>query len=493
MTNIGTFVVSIDAGTSSVRSLLFDKLGNQVEGCGDQLTYDITTTPDGGVEVDPDTLFDLTIRTLTTLHRQLQASGHKPAAVGMSAFWHSFLGVDQTGHPTTPILHLFDTRSTGAVTELKAKFDEARVHARTGCPIHTSYWPAKLLWLHSARPEQFAATARWMSFGEYLFLRLFGAPALSVSMASGSGIWNQRDNCYDPEMLAALPVRTEQLFPVEQMDQPAQGLLPPYRAEWPLFDGIPWFPAYGDGACNNAGSGCVSRDTFSLMVGTSGAMRAVVGDARVETSAGLWCYRVDRQRYLLGGALSNGGEVYAWMKRNLNLGNEAALEGALASRQPGSHGLVVLPFFAGERSPYWRADLRAAITGLNLATQPIDMLQAALESVALRFAEIYRLMCDSTGAPARVIASGGALLHSPAWTQMMADSLGAPVVASVEHEASSRGAALLVLERLGVLGNIAGAPVRTGKMFEPRPGNHAIYQRLLGEQQRLYSKLFVEN
>jgi len=101
------------------------------------------------------------------------------------------------------------------------------------------------------------------------------------------------------------------------------------------------------------------------MVGSSGAMRAVVGEARIRIPAGLWCYRVDRNRYVLGGALSNGGEVHAWMKRNLALGDDAATEHALASRKPGEHGLVVLPFFAGERSPYWRADLRGVITGLT--------------------------------------------------------------------------------------------------------------------------------
>jgi gluconokinase len=120
-------------------------------------------------------------------------------------------------------------------------------------------------------------------------------------------------------------------------------------------------------------------------------------------------------------------------------------------------------------------------------------LHAALESVALRFAEIYGLMRDGIGEPAHVVASGGALLHSPTWTQMMADALGVPVAASVEHEASGRGAALLALERLGSIENITRTEARTGTIFLPRAENHAIYDRLLGEQRKLYSKLFTEN
>ena len=82
---------------------------------------------------------------------------------------------------------------------------------------------------------------------------------------------------------------------------------------------MPWFPALGDGACDNIGSGCLTPDRFALMVGTSGAMRAVCEHGSMRIPPGLFCYRVDRRRFVLGGALSNGGEVYHWMKRTLSL------------------------------------------------------------------------------------------------------------------------------------------------------------------------------
>ena len=108
-----------------------------------------------------------------------------------------------------------------------------------------------------------------------------------------------------------------------------------FAQRWPELDGIPWFPALGDGACNNVGSGCVSRDRFALMVGTSGAMRAVIEESDVEIPAGLWCYRVDRKRFVLGGALSNGGSVYAWMRSTLQLPSERRLEKQLAAMTAG--------------------------------------------------------------------------------------------------------------------------------------------------------------
>src|SRR6185312_3584306 len=101
---------------------------------------------------------------------------------------------------------------------------------------------------------------------------------------------------------------------------------------------------------------------------------------------GLWRYRVDRRRSLLGGATSEGGNVYAWCREVLRLPDDDAVEAALRARTPDTHGLTVLPFLAGERAPGWRGDRRAAITGLSLDTTALDVVHAALEAVALRLA-----------------------------------------------------------------------------------------------------------
>jgi gluconokinase len=465
-----------------VRALLFDSGAHAVEGYSARLPYRIETTADGGAEVDPEKLSELVIDCLDDLHHQVQAAGMKIAAVGGSAFWHSFLGVGEDGKPTLPLLHLLDTRSANEVAEVP------EAHARTGCVRHTSYWPSKLLWLKKNRAAEFAATRHWMSLPEYLFLKLFGQARASTSMVSGTGLWDQNAGNYDEEMLGALQLDRAMVADPAGLDQPAHQLLPEYARMWPAFDGIPWFPALGDGACDNVGSGVIGAARFSLMVGTTGAMRAVIEAPHLEIAPQLWCYRLDRKRFVTGGALSNGGEVYAWMKRTLGLPKD--VEGRLESTAPGGHGLTVLPFFSGERSPYWRSDLRAAIAGLSLSTEPFDILRASLESVALRFREIYVILSGHLGAPAEVIASGGALLHSPAWTQMMADALGRPVVACTEPEASSRGAALWALEQIGAIETIGALPPSLGATFEPRREYEAVYDGLLAQQDSFYKKLY---
>ncbi|MEO8097124.1 MAG: gluconokinase [Acidobacteriota bacterium] len=478
----GPFTVSLDVGSSSVRVLLFDEGARQMEGYGAQVPYRLHTTPDGGAEVDADELADLVLDCLDTLHNQVHTAGFKIAAIAGSAFWHSFLGVDAAGKPTLPILHLLDTRCVDYVSRVPD------AHARTGCMPHSSYWPAKLLWLAENRKAEMQATQRWLSFPEYLFEKLFGRARASTSMISATGLWNQNAGDYDAEMLAALPIRRDQLPDPASFDQPETELLPAFARDWPAFAGAQWFPALGDGACNNLGSGCIDRNRASLMVGTTGAMRIVVETPSIEVPRGLWCYRVDRKRFVIGGALSNGGEVFAWAKRTLQVpkDQEARLEAAI----PGSHLLTVLPFFSGERTPYWRADLRAAITGLSFSTEPIDILRAGLEAVALGFEEIYRLLAGQLGGNSEVIASGGALLKSPGWTQMMADALGRPLTACTEPETSCRGAALWAMEQIGVIPNLAALPASTGAVFAPRPEYRAAYEKLRSEQDALYAKLY---
>jgi gluconokinase len=454
-----------------------------MEGFGAQIAYRIHTTPDGGAEVDADELTEHTLDCLDELHRQVHNAGYTITAVAGSAFWHSFLGVDATGKPSLPILHLLDTRCASYVSRV------ADTHARTGTMPHSSYWPAKLLWLSENRAEQMRATQRWLSFPEYLFQKLFGRAGASTSMLSATGLWNQNLNDYDKEALAALPIRREQLPDPATFDQPETELLEPYAADWPAYKGAKWFPALGDGACNNLGSGCISRERASLMVGTTGAMRLVVEAPSIQIPRGLWCYRVDNKRFVIGGALSNGGEVFAWAKRTLQLPKDQ--EARLDSAVPGSHLLTVLPFFSGERTPYWRGDLRAAITGLSFSTEPFDILRASLEAVSLGFAEIYRLLEKQQGTSTHeIVASGGALLKSPGWTQMMADALSRPITACTEPETSCRGAALWAMERVGIIQNLADLPASTGAIFEPRAQYRHTYQKLRDEQRVLYAKLY---
>lgn len=492
-------ILTLDIGTSSARALLWDAQGRQVEDVKAQTPYRMHTTPDGGVELPPEELLAHVAGCLDQATAQMGDRAASLRAVGVTTFWHSLIGLDAGGEPITPLYSWADTRSGSFARRLRQTLDADAIHARTGCVLHASYYPAKLAWLRATQPEVYHRAAQWVSPSEYLAGALFGPEArrVSVSMASGTGLLNQARCQWDAETLDALGLPVERLSPLVDLREPAQGLLGAFAARWPALRAAPFFPAVGDGAASNVGSGCIAPGRFAINLGTSGAIRAVWDERAPDapsdlvTPPGLWRYRVDRQRAAIGAAFSDGGHVAAWMLKTLRLPPEAELFPRLAAMEPGAHGLAFLPFLAGERSMGWNADAKAALTGLALDTDPVEITRAAMEAVAMRFALAARALGSVFPGPKQIIASGGAFAHLPFWAQMFADALGQPVTLAEEAEASSRGAALLAAEAAGLLPDIADADVRLGATFAPNPAHHARYAEMLARQQELYAKLIA--
>jgi gluconokinase len=475
-------VIALDLGTSSARASLYDARGRAVEGRFHQVLYAPTTTADGGVEHDPARLLDAATACLDAVVR---AARHDDVqAVAVTSFWHGLVGFDAHHQPVTPVFMWADSRSTAEAALLHDALDEDALHARTGCHLHPSYWPAKLRWLARERPGVVGRVARWGSIGEHLELTFFGEAATALSMASGTGLLDQDSLGWDAEALAAAGIEAEHLFPIARRTEGRRGLRSPWAVRWPALRSVPWFPAVGDGAASNVGSDCIDATRIALNVGTSAALR-VVTDTAAPAPRGLWRYRLDARRSVVGGATSEGGNVYAWCREVLRLPDDATVERALAERAPDGHGLTLLPFLAGERAPGWRGDRRATITGLGLGTTALDVTQAALEAVALRLALVYERLAPHATNDHVVVASGGAISHSRAWTQMLANALGRAIHASSESEATSRGVALLALEALGVLRDVGAAPAALGEVFTPDAAHRARYRAALERHKRL--------
>lgn len=222
-------------------------------------------------------------------------------------------------------------------------------HCRTGCVLRSSYLPAKLLWPSRNSPQAYSRTERWISPGEYLYRRLFGQAWVSTSMASATDLFDQNNKGWDAEVLEALSIKESRLSPIS--DEPARGLHGRWAKRWPALREVPWFPAAGDGACSNIGCGCVTRDRLALMIGTSGAMRLLGRTSSVEIPSGLWCYRSDSLRFVMGGALSGGDNVVAWLRKTIQLPEPKETERVVSQMEPDSHGLTFLPLLAGKRGP----------------------------------------------------------------------------------------------------------------------------------------------
>jgi gluconokinase len=486
-------ILALDLGTSSFRALTYDADARGVIGSEEQIPHSPTTTADGGVEADAADLFDLLIRCVDGALHRLGRRKEDIAAVSASCFWHSLMGVGPDGEPVTPLFLWADTRSGVVIKELRARLDSAEVHRRTGCLLHSSYWPAKLRWLKAVSPDAFSRAHRVLSFAEYAAERVHGDPRVSISMASGTGLMDVHTCSWDEGMLQALDLRAEQFPELMDINEPLAPLQPRYAERWPSLAGIPWFPAAGDGACANVGSGAVRGDRIALTLGTSGALRIICTDGGLTIPPGIWAYRLDRTHYVVGGSLSNGGNVLAWLGKMLSVEfTDDAMEDA-GRIGADSHGLTLLPFIAGERAPGWNDETSGVLAGLKLATRPEHVIRASMEAVAYRFARVYDHLCPLADKNHEIVANGGAILRSPAWLQIVADTLGHEVrTLHAEAEVSGRGAAIIGLVASGQLSSFDAAPDPSEgqPVYRWDSDNHQRYRAALSRQRQLEAILF---
>ena len=459
-------VLALDIGTSRVRAALFDVKGNRVEGSAASDPNELRTGADGRATLDPRALLasvEVVIRLATR-----GVDPYRIRAVGGSCIWHSLIGVDTRGNPTTPVLTWADTRSATDSRDLRQQLDEGRFHARTGCMLRPSFWPAKLRWLERTSPKTFSRTSLWLGPAEWIWWRLGAGMSCSPSMASGTGLFRTGAPEWDGDLLEECGISALQLPDV--LEEP-----------WGD-DPAPWFPAIGDGAASNLGSGGTGPATAAINFGTSAAFRVVTDRVPADLPFGLFAYRLDLERYVIGGASSNAGNLRAWCRRELGLPDDAALEAALAERPLPDHGLTVLPYWSGERAPRWRETVTGAVAGIRQSTTALDILQATTEAACCRIAEIADLVVGDD--QVEIVVSGGGC-RSPSELQRLANVMGRPVRASLEPEASLRGAAVFALEQLG---ETVGPPA-LGDVAEPDAEAVARYAEFRRRQSVLDARL----
>ena len=477
-------VLALDVGSSSVRAAVHDRLGRTVRGSAVQVPYSWEISADGGVRLSHQALLDLVARVLDELVVAVGAVTDDIVAAGVSCFFHSIAGLDASGRPITAVLSWADTTSADVAAELRHQVDPTATHALTGVPIHASYWPARILRLRLEEP----AIRRWAGFPELMAQLLTGRLVVSRSMASGTGLLDRARGAWAESLAERLGVGTDLLPPLVDDDETIGRLSGAAARRWPQLAGLDWFAAWGDGVCGNVGLGATGSGKAALMVGTSGALRAVVRDAAPAVPDGLFAYRLGGDA-VVGGQLSEGGGLLAWAGRLLGR-SLASLERGAATMEPAAHGLTVLPYTFGERGLGYHDRAHGSLTGLTPGTDAPSVYRAIVESVAYGFAAIDELLSRVLDGPPALIVSGGALTHSPLLEQVLADSLGRDIGIATGVEASRRGAALLALRGSGLLADLDAVPAlplravhadpdRTGRRVAARARQRDLYEALV--------------
>jgi gluconokinase len=272
--------------------------------------------------------------------------------------------------------------------------------------------------------EEGIGAHRWAQLKDLVVHRLTGEWVLDHSMASGSGLFELATLDWDAEALALAGVEPEQL----------PRLVPATERFGDLVVGA------GDGPCANLGLGATEPGIAACSIGTSGALRLTVEDPRVTEQT--FCYALTPSRWVVGGAINNGGSVLDWLTRLFGATHDELLADAAAVE---TDGLVMHPYLYSERAPHWDARARASIEGLTHEHGRGHVVRAALEGVCHQLRLVLDSLVDAGYRVDEVRATGG-FMRSDLWRQLLADALAVPVDFTGTRDASAYGAALLAAD-----------------------------------------------
>jgi gluconokinase len=467
-------VVGIDLGTSAVKVLAITTGGREIAS-GSQF-YGLETPQADFVEQDADVVYRATMQVLARVLADVRMRGSEVAAIGFSSAMHGVLCVDDAGEPLSHVITWMDRRAHAIADGWRADGTAQELYAKTGAPMHPMLPVAKLRWLAENDPALFGKTHRFVGLKELVVFRWTGEWLVDHGIASATGMLDLRTRDWDARALELAGIGAERLSQPALPSTALRRFRPAIARELGLTGLTAVVLASADGPLANVGVGGVHGDV-ALTLGTSGAVRVLADEPILDARARTFCYCADDTHYVVGGPTSAAGASLDWIfglllyefPQKERFAHAVALA---AEIEPGAQGLVVLPFFAGERAPYWNSALRGAFDGIDLAHDRRTILRAAFESVVFGVYAVYDVMRDLVGPANRLLLSGG-LTKAPLVRQLLADVFRVPAVQPHEQEASAFGAALLAAQAVGLVDD-ARAAAHTAGYDEPTQPNTAL-------------------
>ncbi|CAN5536046.1 gluconokinase [soil metagenome] len=498
-----TVFVGVDIGTTSTKAIAYDRDGSIL--ADESRKYPLLSPGPGRAEQDPDEILEAVLDSLSGVVETVKENSESEVfCVSFSAAMHSLLALDVDGGPLTASITYADNRAAAQATKIRDELDGASIHRRTGTPVHPMSPLAKLLWFKEEDPETFQAAARWVSVKEYVFFRLFGEYVVDYSIASATGLFNLSQLDWDETALGMLDLQREKLSRPVSTTHIVKSLCREYAERLGLDPDTPFVVGANDGVLANIGVGAVDSGVFACSIGTSGAVRVVVDEPRVDDDLRLFCYALTEDRWVVGGPINNGGIALQWALESLFPGIEEEAEekgrdpyelaGEAAGEAPaGSGGLIFLPYLTGERAPHWNPDLRAVFFGLTLQHGREHLIRAVLEGVMYQMRAVAQSLESVVGEPREIRATGG-FARLALWRRIMADVFGREISFPDSYESSCWGAAYLGMMALGEVESLdtANTMTRISTRQPPQQENLHVYEELAGIFDRLYERLEPE-
>ena len=470
-----SFVLTIDIGTTSAKVLIVSDTGKVVATAQEFYPTDF---PQPGFAVqDPKVVTDGILKIIQKAKAQFNGNVE---AIGVSSAMHSLMAIDEKGTPLTPLILWSDMRSATQARELQKSAVSKEIYNATGTPIHPMSPLCKLMWMREHEPELIAKTWKFISIKEYLFHVLCGRFHVDYSVASSTGMFDVHQLKWSDTALKVAGISVDKLGVCVSPYDNTLRLKKDVAASLGLSAEIPVVPGASDGCLAHLGSNAMAKGRLSLTIGTSGAVRMASKTYAPDPQQRIFNYRLDEEMFISGGATNNGTVLLNWFCKNFY--SDKAMDivefGKKATTiEPGSGGLVFLPYVFGERAPHYNPDLRGVFFGLAQHHTQAHLMRSLLEGICFEIRSIVESIEQSIGDATEVLASGG-FVRSPLWIQIMANVLQKSITLHDVNDASSLGAAMIAFKSLGLQATFDGS--NNKMVFEPEAALGPLYDDLYG-------------
>lgn len=478
--------IGVDVGTTQAKAVAFQANGTVV--ASSYVRYPLIQETEGMAEQDPETLFQAVVNCIRTVTQQV-----KNQPIGLISFasaMHGLIAMDAQGRPLTQVITWADTRASDYAEALKETPAAQLFYQLTGMPVHPMAPLYKIRWLQENQPAVAQSAAKFIGIKDYIFYRFFGEYWTDYSSASGMGLFNIHTRQWESSILAYLSIEEEQLPKVA----PSTFIFPALAPSWQEMLGVEEETVLvlggADGPLSNLGLGALGMGVATLTVGTSGALRYIVEEPFLHPQGETFCFALDEQHWVIGGASSNGAVALDWASQTIFAEErQKALQNGtnlydpimakIATVPAGANGLLFHPYLLGERAPLWNAEASASFIGLRKNHHAGHLARAVVEGICFNLKTILEDL-KQLGGPVQEIRATGGFADSPVFRQIMADVLGETLSFTDSTEASALGAVLLGWQGLGQLPNLQAAAqqVLVHETVTPRADQLLVYQEL---------------
>lgn len=474
------YTIGIDIGTTNTKAVLYNN-NYQVISYHKQ-SYPTICTEEGMAEQDPNQVFEAVIYVIQQILSEKPHLYNQIKFISFSSAMHSVIFLDNMNEPLSNNITWADNRSHYNVEQFKKTVNWLSLYKRTGTPIHSMTPFSKILWFKENRPLIFKKTRKIIGIKEYILFKLTNDFKIDYSIASATGLLNIHELEWDEEILKILEISKDNLSGLVDVTYEWTKIDSYYSQKLGLPGDTKLVIGASDGGLSNLGLGAVNPNEVAITIGTSGAVRMITDEIILDPTGRTFCYYLSKDKWLIGGAVNNGGNVIEWLSSVLysNEDTESILidmNNKAKNIAPGSDNLFFFPYINGERSPIWNSEIRGGFIGVSSYHTRGHFIKAAMEGVLFNLYNVWKLL-QSIGGEAVILKATGGFLNSQLWTQMLADIFNETIYIPASLESSCLGAILIAEENNNL-------KLNNSKKIIPNPEMVKEYQEILPDYQQL--------